>query len=503
VHTPRQDLFLGNGSRIAQNIRRAGQGHPASSAHGPCGRFLSCEVGKNSMFVGFDYGTSNCAMSCVDRDHAALIPLYGNETFVPSTLYALERAFIAETIVQQLPEGAAKLAYANSRSALLEQARTGKRVHGLEQGSEGLFFGDAAIEHYIAAPGEGYFIKSPKSFLGASGLRQQSVDFFEDVVAAMMLNVKKRAEQYLGATISQVVIGRPVNFQGIDAALSNQQAQAILLAAGTRAGFKNIEFLYEPLAAGFDFETRLTENKRVLVVDVGGGTTDCSMVLMGPDHSNQLDRANDFLGHTGERTGGNDFDIQFAKKLIMPEFGMLSMLKTGLPMPLMPFVNAMAINDLGAQSDFYDNNTGHLLEKLLRDTTEPRLLRRFIDMRTDKQNFAVVRAAELGKIELSSTENCQLALDFIDEDLSPTYTATDFAQVCVPLLQKISSLITEAIRQAGAQPDVVYLTGGSAKSPLIQKTIRHLLGEQVAMVDGDYFGSVATGLGIWAKKLYS
>src|SRR5688572_3151921 len=218
------------------------------------------------MFVGFDYGTSNCAMSFIDNGTAQLIPLYGDEAFVPSTLYALERSFIAELIAIQLIDENDKRAYAQSRAALLGQARAGKIEQDIEQVRDGIFFGSEAIAHYISAPGEGYFIKSPKSFLGASGLRQQSVDFFEDLVAAMMLNVKNRAEQHLQKAITQVVIGRPVNFQGINAQESNQQAQAILAAAGKRIGFTDIEFLFEPLAAGFDFETRLTENKTVLVV---------------------------------------------------------------------------------------------------------------------------------------------------------------------------------------------------------------------------------------------
>jgi hypothetical chaperone protein len=162
------------------------------------------------MFVGFDYGTSNCAMSWLDRGCAALIPLYGDDAFVPSTLYALERAFIAELIAQQLPDGDVKIDYARSRTALLGQARAGKIEHDIDQVRDGIFFGSEAIAYYISAPGEGYFIKSPKSFLGASGLRQQSIDFFEDVVAAMMLNVKSRAEQYLQKNITQVVIGSRV-----------------------------------------------------------------------------------------------------------------------------------------------------------------------------------------------------------------------------------------------------------------------------------------------------
>lgn len=459
------------------------------------------------MFVGFDYGTSNCAMSYLTDAGARLIPLYGESTFVPSTLYALERGFIAELIAehlaQQAPDGEAKMDYARSRSALLGQARAGKIEHDLDQVRDGIFFGSEAIEHYISAPSEGYFIKSPKSFLGASGLRQQSVDFFEDVVAAMMLNVKQRAEQHLQQDITQVVIGRPVNFQGINAQESNQQAQAILAAAGKRIGFTDIEFLFEPLAAGFDFETRLTENKTVLVVDVGGGTTDCSMVLMGPNHIQQLDRSQDFLGHTGERVGGNDFDIQLAQKILMPHFGMLSPLKTGLPMPLMPFVNAMAINDIGAQTEFYDLKTKLLLERLTRETFEPELLNRFIAMREHKHNFAVVREAELGKIALSAQPHHSFPLDFIEPNLAPECSAQDYAEVSEQLLQKIAALISEATQQASVQPQVVYITGGSAKSPLIRKVIRELFGDEIAIVDGDHFGSVAAGLGVWAERVFS
>lgn len=455
------------------------------------------------MFVGFDYGTSNCAMSFIENGRAQLIPLYGEEAFVASTLYALERSFIAELIATHLSDDNDKRVYAQSRAALLGQARAGKIEHDIEQVRDGIFFGSDAIAHYISAPGEGYFIKSPKSFLGASGLRQQSVDFFEDVVAAMMLNVKSRAEQYLQKNISQVVIGRPVNFQGINAQESNQQAQAILAAAAKRIGFKDIEFLFEPLAAGFDFETRLTENKTVLVVDVGGGTTDCSMVLMGPQHIRQLNRAQDFLGHTGERIGGNDFDIQLAQKILMPHFGMLSPLKTGLPMPLMPFVNAMAINDIGAQTEFYDLKTKLLLERLTRETHELELLERFITMREGKHNFAVVREAELGKIALSSQAQHRFPLDFIEQDLAPECSAKDYAGVSAQLLQKIAALISDATQQAGTQPHIVYITGGSAKSPLIRRVIRELFGDEIAIVDGDHFGSVAAGLGVWAGRLFA
>lgn len=455
------------------------------------------------MIAGFDYGTSNCAMTAVTAEGVSVVPLYGEQTLVPSTLYAYERSLIMAALAQQLPDDAGKADFLRTRSTLLAKAREDMREYDLDQAAQGLFFGEDAIAQYTAAPDEGYFIKSPKSFLGASGLRQNSIDFFEDVVAAMMLNVKQRAEQFLGQSIRQVMIGRPVNFQGIDTETSNRQAQAILDAAGKRCGFTDIGFLYEPLAAGFDFETRLTEERRVLVVDVGGGTTDCSMVLMGPKRLPNRDRSGDFLGHSGERIGGNDFDIALATRLLMPSFGMSSFLKSGLPMPVSPFVNAMAINDLGAQADFYDQKTALLLDRLLLDTTEPALLNRFVGMRHHRQNFAVVREAEQGKIGLSSQLLHQADLGFIEPDLTVACESEVYARVTEPLCVKIAALVQDAIDQAGSLPDCVYLTGGSARSPLIRAAIQQRVGDSLPLIDGDYFGSVAKGLGIYADRYFA
>jgi hypothetical chaperone protein len=172
-------------------------------------------------------------------------------------------------------------------------------------------------------------------------------------------------------------------------------------------------------------------------------------------------------------------------------------------MPLMPFVNAMAINDIGAQTEFYDAKTGFLLERLTRETHELELLARFIKMREGKHNFAVVRQAELGKIALSAQTHHSFPLDFIEQGLAPECSAEDYAEVSAQLLQKIAALISEATRQAGVQPHIVYITGGSAKSPLIRRVIRELFGDDIAIVDGDHFGSVAAGVGVWAERVFS
>lgn len=97
----------------------------------------------------------------------------------------------------------------------------------------------------------------------------------------MMLHIRQQAQAQLPEAITQAVIGRPINFQGLGGDEANTQAQGILERAAKRAGFKDVVFQYEPVAAGLDYEATLQEEKRVLVVDIGGGTTDCSLLLMG------------------------------------------------------------------------------------------------------------------------------------------------------------------------------------------------------------------------------
>jgi hypothetical chaperone protein len=369
------------------------------------------------MICVLDYVTSNCALGLSQDATIKLVPLEGQHTFLPSTLYALDRDLITEFVGRNMKEQEARQAFVSSRQPALARAQRARREEDIDDTDQTLFFGRAAFDEYFEWPEDGYFVKSPKSFLGATGLRAEHINFFEDVVAAMMQNIKQRAEKHLGEEITHTVIGRPVNFQGIDSETSNRQALEILTAAGKRAGFKEIEFLYEPIAAGLDFETKLEENKTVLVVDIGGGTTDCAMVRMGPDYLNKEDRYADFLGHTGERVGGNDLDIRIAGKHLMPLFGMDSLLKNGLPMPTQLYWNAVTTNDVSAIATFNSMETKHQIEQLRLDAAQPKLIERFLRMREEKHNYHIVRNAEEAKIALSDSLDHKVLMDYIESGL--------------------------------------------------------------------------------------
>jgi hypothetical chaperone protein len=454
------------------------------------------------MHCGFDFGTSNCALGVMtDRQDVRLLPIEGDQAFMPSTLYTSDRDLIADFVARQIVDKETQNHFLNVRRNALNRAQRTRHEEGLGNQDQTVFFGKAAIQENLSLPAEGYFMKSPKSFLGASGLSPNMIDFFEDIVTAMMIEVKQRSQGKLEHELTQAVIGRPVNFQGLDADKSNQQALAILTAAAKRAGFNQVEFQYEPIGAALNFEYGLKEDQTVLVVDVGGGTSDFALVRMGPSHLDKLERQQDFIGHTGERIGGNDFDIQLSARQFMPLFGMLSRLKSGLPMPTQPFWDAVRTNDVGAQAAFHEKSLGQRLKQLLRDSEQPELLQRFIDMRDNQQNHHVVRSAESAKIALSTDTAVAVDLSYIDGQLGLSVSREQLKNAVERLSQRVVYLASETIKQSATQPDMVFITGGSGQSPIIREALAKALGN-IPLLDGDHFGSVAAGLTRWAARIF-
>lgn len=452
------------------------------------------------MQAGLDFGTSNSAVGIGSATEAQLVRLENQQHFLPSTLFTYDRNYVCDYIQQNIA-GSQKSIYQEQRAIQLRRAKTQKLAEGFQPSDQLVFFGNEAFNYYIEAPEEGTFIKSPKSFLGATGLSERQVHFFEDLVTAKMLNIKLQAENNLQATLTNVVIGRPVNFQGVDSADSNHQAIRIMTEAATRCGYQNIEFLYEPLAAGIDFETDLREDALVLVVDIGGGTTDCSMVKMGPSFVQKEDRSKDFIAHSGRRVGGNDLDIALTFHQLMPLFGLGSDRENGLPIPSSPYWSAAAINHVAEQTNFYSDQTKQSIARLEAQARQPELIRRFMQLQQYKLNHRLVKSAEETKIALSDQLSYFLTLPYIESELGLTITHAQLELAVEKQLRNILTLVKDCLNQASTTPSYIYLTGGSAKSPIIRAALTKLLPE-IEMVDGDYFGSVAAGLTKWANKIW-
>lgn len=427
-----------------------------------------------------------------------LLTLENGSTLLPSMLCAPTREAVSEWLYRHhdVP------ANGDENEALLRRALKYNREEDIDVLDTSVQFGLSSLQHYIDDPEEVYFVKSPKSFLGASGLKPQQVALFEDLVCAMMLHIKQQAETQLPQSITQAVIGRPINFQGLGGDEANAQAQGILARAAGRAGFRDVIFQYEPVAAGLDFEATLSAEKRVLVVDIGGGTTDCSLLLMGPQWRTRRDRQESLLGHSGCRVGGNDLDIALAFKCLMPLLGMGGETEKGIALPVLPWWNAVAINDVPAQTDFYSSANGRLLQELVRNARDAEKVALLLKVWQQRLSYRLVRSAEESKIALSGQAACSAALPFISDSLAAAIDQTGLEAALNQPLARILEQVQLALDNGRETPDVIYLTGGSARSPLIKKA----LAEQLPGIDiagGDDFGSVTAGLARWAQVMFA
>ncbi|MGR7261966.1 molecular chaperone [Klebsiella aerogenes] len=450
------------------------------------------------MFIGFDYGTANCSVAVMQDNAPRLLTLENGSPLLPSMLCAPTREAVSEWLYRHhnVPADGAE------NQALLRRAINYNRDEDIEVLGNSVQFGLASLHQYVDDPEEVYFVKSPKSFLGANGLKPQQVALFEDLVCAMMLHIKQQAQSQLSEQITQAVIGRPINFQGLGGDDANAQAQGILERAATRAGFNDVVFQFEPVAAGLDFEATLNDEKRVLVVDIGGGTTDCSLLLMGPQWRQKADRQDSLLGHSGCRIGGNDLDIALAFKCLMPLLGMGGETEKGIALPVLPWWNAVAINDVPAQSDFYSAANGRMLNDLLRDARDADKVALLLKVWRQRLSYRLVRSAEESKIALSAQPDFNAELPFISDELATAISQQGLEEALNQPLTRIMEQVKLALESSHETPDVIYLTGGSARSPLIKKALAAQL-PGIPIAGGDDFGSVTAGLARWAQVVFA
>lgn len=362
-------------------------------------------------------------------------------------------------------------------------------------------FGEAAVVAHMKHTSSGYFIKSPKSFLGADITKPQ-IDVFTEITTRILAFLKKKAEQSKKTSIENVVIGRPVNFHGTQGEKGNSQAIDIIYKASIAAGFNNTEFLLEPVAAALNYERTLKKNMVALVLDAGGGTTDCALVKLGPNYKNLRDRTDSILGYSGARIGGTDLDEALAMHRIMSEFGKTtSNASFGIPNTL--FANAIKLNDINAYTEFLSKKTGTEIDSYLRAVppSETHKIRRLKKLHEEKLLFRLNRSTELAKILLSDKDSITLPLKYIEDNLNISITRDELKVSIERQLEKFIGLMKEAQKQSGTTPDVIYVTGGTAKSPLVQESIRKHFGN-IEIIIGDFFGGVASGLTVWSNKIF-
>jgi hypothetical chaperone protein len=371
-------------------------------------------------------------------------------------------------------------------------------------------FGRAAIAAYVDGQ-DGRLMRSMKSILG-SPLAEQSTDVgggrsvrYRDVVAGYLRHLKRRAEAAASHALERVVLGRPVFF--VDGEPERDaQAQATLEAAAREVGFREVLFQYEPIAAALDHERWATREQLVLVADIGGGTSDFSVVRVGPARRGRADRRDDILANHGVHLAGTDFDRHLELAAILPLLGYRSFGPTGRGTPPREVPSSV----------YFDLATWHLINTVYTPARVAELRRmkswyadeaqhrRLMAVLTERLGHALAALAEQAKIEVATAGAARIGLDLVEPGLASTLGEAQAAAAIEADLARIVAAAQDTVRAAGVAAeriDLLYFTGGSTGLGALVERIGAGFA-RAERVRGDRFASVAQGLGLHARAVY-
>jgi hypothetical chaperone protein len=364
-------------------------------------------------------------------------------------------------------------------------------------------FGHEALERYFARE-PGRYLRAIKSVLGTK-LFEETTQVklrrcaFGEIIASFLQFLRTAAGESLGAPPTSVVLGRPAFFVDDDPA-ADAAAERQLEAAARAAGFERIAFQFEPIAAALDYEQSVNAEEIALVADIGGGTSDFSVVRVSPDRARSRDRHQDILGFTGVHIGGTDFDKQLGLASVMPALGLRSRLcRKGLDAPSWYFSDLATWHRINF---LYDPKVLTEVRGVLRDSAEPEKIERLLRVLEQRKGHELLAGVESAKIELSRADLTTLNLDDSVADISLEITRAELEAAVADSLQRIRSRIDDVLRMAALTPDsvsAVFLTGGATRMPSVQKSIAAAV-PTARLIAGDAFGSVATGLALDAAK---
>jgi hypothetical chaperone protein len=365
-------------------------------------------------------------------------------------------------------------------------------------------YGRAALADYLAGY-DGRLMRSLKSLLGTSLIDGQTEVAGRALPFRMLLShfigeLKLRAEQAAGHGFDAAVFGRPVFFID-DSASADRQAEDTLAEIARAVGFRDVAFQYEPIAAAFDYESRIEAEELVLIVDIGGGTSDFSLVRLGPQRRELAERRDDILATGGVHIGGTDFDKYLSLASVMPLLGYGSRMKNGSEIPSAYYFNLATWHTI---NQAYTRKTWTQLADVVRDAAEPERLQRLQRLIEERGGHWLAMQVEEGKIALSAASTVNVELARLSPAADVLLSREGFDQAIVHLLESIDQTVLRMLADAGVQAeaiDTVFFTGGSSGVLALRERIAALL-PAARKVEGDLFGSIGSGLAIDAARKF-
>jgi len=367
-------------------------------------------------------------------------------------------------------------------------------------------FGREAVRAYVDGY-DGRLMRSIKSILG-SDLMDQTTEIghgisikYLDVVIGYLKHLKRVAEAQHGRGLTRAIIGRPVWFVDNNDE-RDAKAESTLAMAAQAAGFRDVAFQYEPIAAALDYESTIDDEQLVLVADIGGGTSDFSVVRVGPSRHALLDRQRDILANHGIHVAGTDFDHSVNLAAIMPELGFGSSGHGGRRVPGKVYFDLATWHLINT---VYTHNRIIELREMASMYSDTVRYRRLLTVVTKKLGHQLAALAEQAKIDVAMQGRATIVLDAIEEALSVQFSEKQQAEALDHKVGRIVHTAAETAAQAGVRPEQIsatYFTGGSTGLNFLTGRIAALF-PNARRVAGDRFSSVASGLAIYAQRRFA
>lgn len=410
---------------------------------------------------GVDFGTSNSTVGCDSGGKAALLALEDGRTTLPSVVF-----FNAD--------------------------------------DDEVSFGRAALADYLAGY-EGRLMRSLKSLLGTALIDGQTEVQgralpYRELLVFFIRELKRRAESAAGQPFSTAVFGRPVHFIDDDSD-ADKLAQDTLLQIARTAGFAEVAFQYEPIAAAFDYESGIDREELVLIADIGGGTSDFSLVRLSPRRALKADRRDDILSTGGVHIGGTDFDKYLSLASAMPMLGLGTKLNNKVEVPCAYYFNLATWHTINLA---YTRKVWAELQDVYRDAAERDKLALLLQLIRQRDGHWLALRTEEAKIALSQAQEVAMPLERLGEGRLLQVGRDGFDAAIAHLVADVERTVGKLLRDAGIgadRVDTVFFTGGSSGVRLLRERIAALL-PAARRVEGDLFGSIGMGLAVDARRKF-
>lgn len=365
------------------------------------------------------------------------------------------------------------------------------------------FFGHQAIEEYVNHGGEGRFFRSVKKFLPEPSYNGTSVFNrklrIEDLISVFLGEMRKRANKFTGVDVKKVVLGRPALYSLIPE--NDKLAQDRMEAAARQAGYEEVVFCPEPIAAGLDFIAKDNEEKIILITDFGGGTSDFTLMKI---HRGEFSR-DDILGLSGIFSAGDVLDGMMMRDFISPHFGSKYQYQfpggsntLQFPRNLLKLMCSPAHITHLQERDTWEF-LQHINKFALSEQDKVRMQNLF-SLVECQLGFPLFHEIEKTKIKLGSEKVVGFEFHQMGVEISESVDVLDYRESVWPTVEDIMSTMMEVFMQSGKSPEdvsQVCLTGGTSQFPMIKERLGKVFGKE-KLYEHSIYQSVVNGLARYA-----